>query len=89
LHAQNEQSQDNVTDMRVENDMNEWIRRVIMVAVPSLLAVPASEVRADDMCTTPPFSSDKTGNVVTITVDWAKLVHLHDKRERQGARRAR
>lgn len=55
--------------------MTGWMRPgFVTLACVCLLGVCASTARAEDLCSTPPFSSTKTGALVTITVDWAKLV---------------
>ena len=44
------------------------------LAVFCLFGACASSAGAEDLCSTPPFSSTAAGAVVTITVDWQKLV---------------
>lgn len=48
---------------------------LVTLACVCFFAIGASSAHAEDQCTTPPFSSSQTGAVVTITVDWAKLVN--------------
>jgi hypothetical protein len=55
--------------------MTGWTRSgFTTLASLCFFALSASPARAEDKCPTPPFDSTKTGAVVTITVDWAKLV---------------
>lgn len=54
------------------------------LAFACVFALSASPTRAEDLCSTPPFSSTKTGGVVTITVDWANLVNCTTNQKDKG-----
>ena len=72
--------------------MRGWMRSAfVALACLCFFAICASPARAEDPCSTPPFSSTKTGAVVTITVDWAKLVNCTttEKNKDLGARTGR
>jgi hypothetical protein len=58
------------------------------LAFVCLIAACASPARAEEQCSTPPFSADKLGAVVTITVDWKKLrdCTVNEKGKGLGAR---
>jgi hypothetical protein len=68
-----------------ETELTGWSRStlVTMVIVCCLTGV-ARRVQAEDLCSKPPFTSSKNNGVVTITVDWAKLVHCTSNEKNKG-----